>query len=67
MKIGRRLKLGSNNTSALRSCGNCGKTIRMREYKNTVLCTAILEMVDSDFEDVCEHYEERPEASDLLL
>ncbi len=42
-----------------RYCGNCGKTIRLREDMKVVLCTAILERVDADFEEVCEYYEER--------
>jgi hypothetical protein len=30
----------------------------MREDANVVLCTAILAVVNADFEEVCEHYEE---------
>lgn len=41
------------------SCGQCDKTIRMREDTNIVLCTAILEVVEANFSEVCEHYEER--------
>jgi hypothetical protein len=67
MKPRRKLKLRVNSASAPRSCGTCGLTIRMREYKKTVLCTEILEIVDSDFEDVCEHYVERSESTGLLV
>jgi hypothetical protein len=37
----------------------------MRDETDSVLCTAILGIVDADFEDVCEHYVDRPEYSDL--
>jgi hypothetical protein len=36
----------------------------MREDTKVVLCTAILDVVDADFEEVCEHYEERSPYSD---
>jgi len=47
------------------SCGRCGKTIRMRDGHNTVLCTVVLEVVEADFDDVCIHYEERNENNGL--
>jgi hypothetical protein len=47
------------------SCGQCGKTIRLRDALNTVLCTVILEVVDASFDDVCIHYEERSENNEL--
>ena len=59
------MKSDSNATDSLKSCGNCGKTIRLREGFDTVLCTAILEVVDASREAGCEHYEERNENSEL--
>ena len=46
------------------TCGRCGKTIRMREDPDGLLCTAILDKVDPNFEDVCVYYVERSESSD---
>ena len=57
------MKSGSNTALPPRCCGKCGKTIRLRGDANVVLCTAILDVVDAGIEDVCEHYEERNEAS----
>ncbi|MFZ2162759.1 MAG: hypothetical protein WAW02_11125 [Sideroxyarcus sp.] len=59
------MKPDSNSASSHKSCGRCGKTIRMREGLNTLLCTAILGEVDAGFEDVCEHYVERDENAEL--
>jgi hypothetical protein len=33
----------------------------MREDMSTVLCTAILKVVDAGFEEICEHYVDRAE------
>ncbi len=48
-----------------RCCGNCGKTIRLRGETRTVLCTAVLDVVDADFEDVCVYYVERPASHEM--
>ena len=53
----------SNAVVAPKSCGRCGKTIRLREETEVVVCTAILDVVKADFNEVCEHYEERAENS----
>ncbi len=45
-----------------RCCGKCNKTFRMRDASGSVLCTAILEVVEACFADVCEHYVERRES-----
>jgi hypothetical protein len=50
-----------------KSCGRCGKAIRMREGLNALLCTAKLGVVDANFEDMCEDYEERGESAGLLF
>ena len=55
------MDLDTNTVTLSKCCGSCGKTIRMREVTEVVLCTAILDVVDAGFEEVCEHYEERPE------
>jgi hypothetical protein len=55
------MKSGSITAGLRESCGRCGKTVRMRDDLNTVLCTVALEVVDADFDDVCIHYEERSE------
>jgi hypothetical protein len=34
----------------------------MRDASDSVLCTAILEVVEACFEEVCEHYVERRES-----
>jgi hypothetical protein len=57
----RKMNSGSDIPAPSQSCGRCGKTIRMREGANTVLCTTALELVDADFEGACEYYEERIE------
>lgn len=54
-----------NTVDPYESCGRCGKTIRMRDGLNTVLCTVILEVVDADYDDVCIHYEERSQRNEL--
>ena len=54
----------ANNAMSSKCCGSCSKTIRMREETKVVLCTAILDVVEADFAEVCEHYEERPESFD---
>ncbi len=61
------MNLDTNAATPSRCCGSCGKTIRMREDTKVVLCTAILDVVDAGFEEVCEHYEERPAYPDLPL
>jgi hypothetical protein len=53
------LKSELKKSTASRSCGKCAYTIRVRDNLNDVLCTAILGMVDANFEDVCEHYIDR--------
>lgn len=55
------MKAGSSRDALPKSCGKCGKTIRMRDDTINVLCTDVLGVVDAGFEDVCEHYVERPE------
>jgi len=57
----KKMNSGSDTPAPSRSCGRCGKTIRMREGANTVVCTAVLELVEADFEGACEYYEERIE------
>jgi hypothetical protein len=55
-----------STTAELReTCGQCSKTIRLRDGFNAVLCTVILEVVDASFDDVCIHYEERSENNEL--
>jgi len=49
-----------------RSCGRCDKTIRMREDSNNLLCTATLDVVQVNYEDVCEHYCERAQQADIF-
>jgi hypothetical protein len=63
--LGNQMKSGSNAVGQRKSCGGCGKTIRLRDGLNTVLCTAILEVVDASYETECEHYEERSDNSEL--
>ena len=53
------MELDTNSVTSFRCCGSCGKTIRMRGETEVVLCTAILDVVEAGFEEVCEHYEER--------
>lgn len=55
------MKSGDNPATLPASCGRCGKTIRMREDSDAVLCTAILDLVDASYEDVCVYYVERDE------
>jgi hypothetical protein len=64
---GEKLKSDSNTIELPKSCGKCGQTIKMRDSANTVLCTAILEVVEVGFEDVCEHYVESDENPERLL
>jgi hypothetical protein len=39
----------------------------MRDDTENVLCTEVLKIVEADFEDVCENYEERSEYPDYQL
>ena len=59
------MKFNSKSSAPYEACGKCGKTIRMRDGLNTVLCTVLLDVVDAGFDDVCIHYEERRENSEL--
>jgi hypothetical protein len=56
---GSKLKPRVSDDASIRSCGNCGRTIRMRDDSENVLCTDILGVVGARLEDVCENYEER--------
>jgi len=58
------LKSGSNTAIPRRSCGKCGKTIKLREQADSVLCTVTLELVDPAYVDVCVHYEDRNKSPD---
>lgn len=55
-----------NTAVASDSCGTCRKKIRMRDYMNLVLCTAILDVVPLD-QQVCEHYEESAAQAEELF
>jgi hypothetical protein len=63
--VRKKMKSDSNATDSLKSCGSCGKTIRLREGFDTVLCTAILEVVEASHEAECEHYVERSEMNEF--
>jgi hypothetical protein len=39
----------------------------MRDGHNALLCTAILGVVDTNFDCVCEHYEERGDSAEFFL
>lgn len=58
------MKNGKKPADLPATCGRCGKTIRMREDPDALLCTAILDKVDPNFEDVCVYYVARNEFSD---
>jgi hypothetical protein len=60
------MKFDSNAVAIPKSCGKCGKMIRMRDDPDTLLCTAMLGVVDASL-DVCEDFEERGESADLLF
>ena len=56
---GSKFKSRVSDDALIKSCGNCGRTIRMRDDSENVLCTDILGVVGVRLEDICENYEER--------
>lgn len=53
----------SERTNPSATCGGCNKMIRMRDGTDTVLCTVMLDVVETDKKG-CKHYEESAEKPD---
>ena len=65
--VRKRIRSDSTAVDLHKSCGRCVKSIRMRDGHNALLCTAILGVVDTNFDCVCEHYEERGDSAEFFL